>query len=255
LDNDEDGVIDDPVVVENMIAVNSSMVMVADDIEMEDVFENIPESIHQMFDAGEFWAQDLYGEETIPPGSPQDRFDASLEEIWHLISSAGYACAYPDAFAEAAGSILADNMDNARGGHFEEEASDDCEGYTQCALPSAGYYPTGAWYSYDDPTCDYSCMVTEYFYWTLTSILGAQSERCEEIEVEWGACTSELMQSMDATTYELLNNPAYNLPTQLPNGNYKPQPEDNQTDNDSSTNNQSANNNGNTTDNNTQQPD
>jgi len=220
LDNDEDGVVDDSAVVENMTAVNASIVMVAYEEDMEDIFENVPESIHQMFDAGEFWAQDLYGEETIPPGSSEDRFDASLEEIWHLISSAGYARAYPDAFAEEEGSVLANNMDLARGGHFEETACDECEGDSQCALPSGGNYPVDAWYSYDDPTCDYSCMVTEYFYWALTSMLGAQSERCEDIDVEWDACTNDLMQSMDPATSELLNDSEYNLPTRLPNGHY-----------------------------------
>ena len=50
-------------------------------------------------------------------------------------------------------------MDKARGGQFTE-------------IPNQ--YPSSAWYTYDDETCDYKCMSTEYIYWALTSILGGQ---------------------------------------------------------------------------------
>ena len=38
--------------------------------------------------------QNLYGEETIPEGSSHGRFDASLEEILHLITDYGYGQVY-----------------------------------------------------------------------------------------------------------------------------------------------------------------
>ena len=65
-------------------------------------------------------------------------------------------------------------------------------------------------------------MVTEYFYWALTTLLGAQSGygRCEEISHEWSLCTTEQLKSRDRDIYTLLTDPQYALPTTLPDGNY-----------------------------------
>ena len=67
-------------------------------------------------------------------------------------------------------------------------------------------------------------MVTEYFYWALTSILGAQSYpgRAEEIANEWEASTRNLVQSKDPDVFALLTNPVYKLPSVLPDGVYSP---------------------------------
>ena len=93
-------------------------------------------------------------------------------------------------FGEVQGSEIANAMDIARGGVFTD-------------IPSS--YPEGAWYSYDDRTCDYACQVTEYFYWALTSLLGAQDfpGRYEEISHEWKANTPELVQTMDTAVYHI----------------------------------------------------
>ena len=67
-------------------------------------------------------------------------------------------------------------------------------------------------------------MVTEYFYWALTSILGAQSYpgRAEEISNEWEAPTRNLVESKDPDVFALLTNPVYKLPSVLPDGVYSP---------------------------------
>jgi hypothetical protein len=85
-------------------------------------------------------------------------------------------------------------------------------------------YPEGAWYTYDDQTCDYECMATEYLYWALTSMLGAQQapDRCTEISREWRLCTREQVEAQDPAVFELLTDPQYKLPTRLPNGDYRP---------------------------------
>ena len=112
-------------------------------------------------------------------------------------------------FGGRKGTTIANAMDTARGGY-------------QGSGQPVNLYPAGAWYTYDDPTCDYACMVTEYFYWGLTSILGAQdySGRCAFIEVEWDLCSRAQVQATDSTLYNLLTNPIYSLPTKLPDGTY-----------------------------------
>jgi hypothetical protein len=199
LDNDADGAADDPNVVEKMRAHNATLVMTIDRDELDDFpFANLP--------AGEF--QDLNAAETLPNGVAQNRFDATLEEVLHLISHVGYANAYPDVFGETAGTRLADAMDLARGGRFE-------------TIPTP--YPAAAWYSYDDHTCEYNCMITEYFYWALTTKLGAQDfpGRAEEIGHEWRPNTAELLAQRDPAIFELLGGDNFNLPTILPSGHYR----------------------------------
>ncbi len=63
-------------------------------------------------------------------------------------------------------------------------------------------------------------MITEYMYWALTSILGAQEDRCSKIDDEWELCTKELVQEKDPEIYALLTNPQYKLATILPDGTY-----------------------------------
>ena len=63
-------------------------------------------------------------------------------------------------------------------------------------------------------------MITEYFYWALTSILGAQEDRCSDINNEWELCTKGLVQEKDPELYSLLTDPQYKLATILPDGAY-----------------------------------
>ncbi len=65
-------------------------------------------------------------------------------------------------------------------------------------------------------------MIFEYFYWALTTLLGAQSdeERCHDISIEWELCTPDALKSVDTGMYSLLTDPQYNLPTVLPDGSY-----------------------------------
>jgi hypothetical protein len=151
-------------------------------------------------------SQVQYADETGINNEKFGAFDASLEEVLHLISNCGYGGAYPDVFRENSVSLIGQYMDNARGGHFEK-------------IPN--YYPAGAWYSYDDYTCEYECMITEYFYWTMTSILGAQEDRLDEIGHEWKLNTKEKVMETDPDIYNLLTDPQYKLPTIIPDGNYQ----------------------------------
>ena len=63
-------------------------------------------------------------------------------------------------------------MNIARGGYFKR-------------VPNK--YPSSAFYTYYDKTCDYACQVTEFTYWVITSLRNQQSgaERKKEIKNEW----------------------------------------------------------------------
>ena len=207
LDNDEDGVIDDPDAHGILVEEGAFLAMFEDEFEMERSepdFEMIERSGFRM-------GQGLHAEETRPTGPPhrqqRGRFDASLEEVLHLISN-GWEQAHPETFGYGPGSKLTDAMDLARGGrHFR--------------VPAA--YPAAAWYHYDDRTCDYQCMAAEYLYWALTSMLGAQDfpGRAREIADEWGCPTPELLQQRDPAVYELIMEHRPRLPRRLPDGGYR----------------------------------
>ncbi len=198
LDNNEDGTIDNPAVLTAMQNNNAFLFM----WKSESDFDNLnPPSGAE--------GQDLGNDETVPgfvSGGRVGEFDAALEEVFHLITHVGYASVYPDVFGENAGTSLSNAMDIARGGNFT-------------TIPNP--YPDGAWYTYDDTTCTYDCQATEYIYWAMTSILGAQENRLDEIGQEWDLNTSALVQSTDTMIYELLTDPQYSFPTVLPDGTYK----------------------------------
>lgn len=202
LDNDADGVPDNALVVQAMQANNATLIMTIDFAELEEVISDLGAD-----DMPEGVLQDQNAAETRPGGAADGVFDASFEEVLHLITHAGYAYAYPDAFGESPGTSLANAMDKARGGRFMQ-------------IPDP--YPEGAWYSYDDQTCDYGCMAAEYIYWGLTSLLGAQEfpGRLEQIDNEWRLNTPELFEEHDPDLFALLTDPEYALPTRLPTGNY-----------------------------------
>ena len=204
LDNDEDGLVDNPLVIENMLANKSCLIMFGK--ENSSIKKRFFNSVGDFYD--EPIGQELFGDETHPEWDLNSPFDASLEEILHLITQNGFSKAYPSIFGEYQGSAIANAMDLARGGQFT-------------SIPNS--YPSGAWYSYNDNTCEYNCQITEYFYWSLTSLIGAQNYtgRFDEIAGEWKANTPALVQSLDPAVYALLTDTTYHLPLQLPDGSYR----------------------------------
>ena len=201
LDGDEDGVPDNQAVVHELVARGATLVMARDEAELLSIEGKVPYT--------DAW-QALWASEVVAGGRVQGRFDATLEEVLHLISHVGYANAYPAIFGEEPGSKLADAMDIARGGRFH-------------TVPKR--YPKGAWYTYDDVTCDYGCQVAEYLYylyWALTSLLGAQDYpgRLREIRREWRLNTPERVRDGDRRVYALLTDPQFGFATVLPDGAY-----------------------------------
>lgn len=203
LDNDEDGMPDNQAIVDKLVSKRATLVIGSTEQDIEQVMnEHLSESL-----IAEAALQDLYISEIHPNGNATGNFDATLEEVLHLITHEGYADVYPEIFGEIKGSAIADAMDIARGGYFE-------------TIPTS--YPESAWYRYDDDSCEYDCMVTEYTYWALTSILGAQESngRYEEIKNEWQLNTKDKVQTTDTSVFNILTNESYGLATILPDGQY-----------------------------------
>ena len=196
IDNDEDGKPDNPKIMDALLEGKGAIVM--------------RKTGRERVSGARPRGQGLYDEETIPNARAQGKFDGSWEEVLHMVTDVGWAGAYPDVFGREPGTEISNAMDKARGGHFEE-------------VPEQ--YPEDAWYSYDDETCDYDCMNSEYIYWALTSILGAQDYpgRLDEIGREWRLNTREKVKEGDPDVYAILTNPEYKLPTVLPDGKYKAQ--------------------------------
>ncbi|WP_299883533.1 hypothetical protein [uncultured Lacinutrix sp.] len=197
LDNNEDGTIDNQAVIDAMLANKAYMVMWANESDLNNAFID-----------GRI-GQDLGNDETHPNFVANGRtgeFDAALEEVWHIVTHAGHESAYPNVFGTQIGSAMSNAMDIARGGQFT-------------TIPNP--YPSNAWYSYDDQTCDYECQAGEYIYWVMSSMLGAQEFRLNEIDNEWTLNTPALIQSGDTAAYALLSDPQYKFPTVLPDGTYR----------------------------------
>ena len=207
IDNNGDCEPDDAAVYDALQEKQAALIMAATEEEFENVDEQM-ESVIPFYVLDSMVLQNLYGEETHPDSSEMGVFDASLEEIWHLMTDAGWAIAYPLVFGTQ-DSQMTDAMDVARGGKFEQ-------------VPAK--YPEDAWYHYDDTSCEYDCMATEYFYWALTSHLGGQNfgDRCQQISIEWELCSPEAFATTDVLMHALITDSMYALPKILPDGNYSP---------------------------------
>ena len=200
LDNDEDGIPDNRIIVDAIVSAGVSLMVTKNPDELAEVRMNNSEFMPRP--SKSIWA------DNIGPNHGVNGFnDEALEEVLHMITRHGYGNAYPEVFGMTSGTELSGALDIARGGHFEE-------------VPEK--YPEGAWYTYYDETCLYSCQMNEYLYWVLTSLLGSQDflGRLEGIGDEWPLNTREKVQKGDPAAYALITNPVYKLPTVLPDGNY-----------------------------------
>ena len=188
LDNNEDGVVDNPAVNAALVDNYAAMYLV-DEFDKFSKFDMSDSSaIHRMKTTV---AQ--HSGETHPQALLTD--DVTLEEVLHLIQQAGYGVAYPALRAQTPDGPLPNNLltDAMR---IAQQNGD----YTR----------------FD------SAAGSEYFYWGLTTLLGAQSlpgSHCARAG-EYKLCTPAELQARNPTFYALLTNPSYKLPTRLPDGRY-----------------------------------
>ena len=164
--------------------------------------------------------------ETVNNYADGESHDASIEEIFHLISQRGYSTVYPKVFGESntSTSSLAKAMDLARGGE-QRCAKEECNwkyNNTSCPVWSDLVDSGDAWYFYADPTADYATMMTEYIYWTVSSNFGMHDSSAgrKKAKAEWCPNTKKLLKAQDPAVFKLVNDPKYAFPTVLPNADY-----------------------------------
>ena len=203
LDNNEDGIVDDPLIEAQLTNENALMpIFSSEGSSVENTFFNNYN--------GDGVSAVLYKNEIDPTQTGHWGDDASVEEIMHTINHVGHTNVYPAAFSmQANSSLMSSAMDVARGGQF-------------MSIPNP--YPASAWYHYDDWTCNYECMMIEYKYWALVSNMGILDnvQTAQGIANEWEPYNATLLQSMDLLMYDLITDPQYKLPQLAPDGNYCP---------------------------------
>ena len=203
LDNNEDGIVDDPAIEIQLTSENALMpIFSSEGSSAENAFFNNYN--------GDGVSAVLYKNEIDPTQTGHWGDDATVEEIMHTINHVGHTNVYPSAFSmQANSSLMSTAMDAARGGQF-------------MTIPNP--YPTASWYHYDDWTCDYECMMIEYMYWALVSNMGIldDAQTASGIANEWEAYNATLLQSMDTLMYSLISDTQYKLPQLAPDGNYCP---------------------------------
>ena len=201
LDNNQDGKPDSKKLVRKLKRNKAAMTLFENEAELENFLEHHEHKL----DKAKLNFQYLYNDEIILASDNSNRFDATLEEVFHLICDYGYSQSNSKAFGYNKDSIIGQLMTEARGGHFNKPPKK---------------YPKKAYYSYEDKRCDYDCQIAEYLYWGVTSMLGAQDGpgRYDDIKDEWRLNTPAKIKSNAPELYDLLSDPSTGLPTVLPDG-------------------------------------
>jgi hypothetical protein len=203
LDNNEDGIVDDPLIESQLQNEQAFMPIFSSEGSNA---ENLLFSNYN----GNGASAVLYKNEMDPSQTGHWGDDATVEEVIHTINHVGHTNIYPNAFSmQANSSLMSDAMDVARGGQF-------------MTIPNP--YPASAWYHYDDWTCDYECMMIEYMYWAIVSYMGIldDAQTGQGIANEWEPYNATLLQSTDILMYALITDTQYKLPLLAPDGNYCP---------------------------------
>jgi len=210
LDNDQDGCVDNPLVVAKMLSGNSKPVALA-----PGTSEPSNQAMEALNALGFDSTAPMYNNEILPdcagPKATNNCADATLEEVLHIITAHGFAKAWPEVFGEGPTpqTTLTKAMDVARGGR-----------HTNPVIPSSGY-SSSAWYTYDDGTCNYNCMATEYIYWGVSAWVGALVGRGSSTNTEWKYETRAKLEAGDLLmTAMIKNTTVYKLPNVSPTGSY-----------------------------------
>lgn len=210
LDNDEDGYIDDPKLLNSLVSNRMFFPVIYESVATEGGSGSSQSLLNNMENMGFDLAYVSVSGLEIDYNSPTRGMMPVYEEVNHVIYRNGYRITYPEVFSDQHGSPLASCMDSARGGYFT-------------SIPSGGSghdgYPASAWWAYDDPTCEYSlCQIDEYFYNAFVVTAGIanqyrQSGKCGFANGDaWNLCTINEITTTDSCIYNLMTNAQYKLP-------------------------------------------
>jgi len=209
LDNDEDGCADIPLVVSKMTTTSPKPFTWAEKDNGELTSAQVDAFISAGFEPGSV----TYNSELLPScagvAATENCADATLEEVLHMVTDKGYMPAFPSTFSTAvnSNSLLTAAMDVARGGKFT-------------SIPAS--YPTSAWFTYNDATCDYRCMATEYVYWGISAYVGSLAGRKNSIANEWKFSTKAELLAGDVKLSAILQDTSsYRAPSVAPDGKYR----------------------------------
>ena len=225
LDNDENGTVDNTCVVAKLNDLSTYVTMYNTDSSEFNTDTMVDAEVTKMTSLG--------ANETVDNYADNVSHDASIEEIFHLITQYGYSNVYPTVFGESNTSTatMAQAMDVARGSTTPQRdlsAGDNSTGWdynnTDCSTAGSVDNTSNdkAWYFYADKTADYQTMQTEYMYWSVSSKFGMHDSAAglTKASTEWCPNTKAKLLAQDPTIYNLIDNSTYAFPTVLPNASY-----------------------------------
>ncbi|SVB10180.1 uncharacterized protein METZ01_LOCUS163034, partial [marine metagenome] len=225
VDNNEDGTIDNLCVLSEVIKLSSYVNMHSKDNATVTVDLSPLDDAGVEDSAGNSVSIGLGHEETRVNYADNSSHDASIEEIFHLITQRGYSSVYPTVFGESntSTSTLAKAMDEARGGE-QRCAEESCTWtYNNTTCPDNGSVDSGkAWYFYSDSSADYATQMTEYIYWAVSSYFGMHDSPAGKTQAdnEWCPNTKAELLAQDPTVYNLIDNSTYAFPSVMPDASY-----------------------------------
>merc|ERR1711934_27152 len=209
LDNDENGCVDIPLVVSKMTTTSPKPFTLAE--RDNGAMTNAEQAAFTT--AGFQTSTITYNKELLPAcagaAATDNCIDATLEEVLHMVTDEGYMPAFPSTFSTEvnSNSLLTAAMDVARGGKFT-------------TIPTS--YPASAWYTYNDATCTYRCMATEYVYWGMSAYVGSIAGRKSGIANEWKFSTKAELLAGDVKLSAILQDTSsYRVPSVAPDGKYR----------------------------------
>ena len=225
LDNDENGTVDNTCVVAKLNDLSTYVTMYNTDSSEFNTDTLVDAEVTKMTSLG--------ANETVDNYADNVSHDASIEEIFHLITQYGYSNVYPTVFGElnTSTATMAQAMDVARGSTTPQRdlsAGDNSTGWdynnTDCSTAGSVDNTSNdkAWYFYADKTADYQTMQTEYMYWSVSSKFGMHDSAAglTKASTEWCPNTKAKLLAQDPTIYNLIDNSTYAFPTVLPNASY-----------------------------------
>jgi hypothetical protein len=213
LDQDEDGCADDQLVLTALTRVDTDG---GQGVALLPTNEHDAESGISIMEKAGYYIVTVEGEDETRPECSGLNFteecsDASIEELFHLITGHGHLNAYPSIFGDSwtRKSNLTEAMDVARGGRFRD-------------IPTR--YPDTAWYTYYDKTCDYGCQVTEYIWWGYCAFSGVCQGRsgASDFQDEFRYLKKSQFVGKDSKLSKLFqkSGTTYTLPTKYVDGKY-----------------------------------